>query len=181
MECPLFEPLDRSIAASCPFGKSHDGMSLSNDTRRFFHAFQGTVMIAPVNRNVTRIPHGGAEEGDPEEFLFGNPAERNRQAGQSDQGVHVTLVIGCKDLRAVHKNVVAAGYLDGNMGKRKQNSRPEPGEFVNAVFSRAEEGEDHSPEAQDRRDGHPHKNQQNRTDHDPFPCLSIRMNPSEYP
>ena len=173
MECSLFERLYRSIAASGPFREGHDGMAFPDDLRGLFQAFHGAFTISPVDGNVTCIPHRGAEQRDPEEFLFGDPTERNRNTGQGNQGIHIALVIGCKNLRPVHKDITAAEYFDGNMGKHQQGPGPESCHFVDAILARTEEGKNNSPETEDCRDGHPHKKQKNRPDHDIFTKINL--------
>jgi len=44
---------------------------------------------------------------------------------------------------------------------------------VDAILSRTEEGKNNSPETEDCRDGHPHKKQKNRPDHDIFTKINL--------
>jgi hypothetical protein len=150
----LLEGFDGAVLASGSFGKGHDGFPLPDFLCCKVKTLQSFFMILPVYFDISGVPHGAAEDGDLEEFFFGNPPELTGDKTENDEDIHIALMIGHEDLRLSCQHVFGAHHLHADIGQKKQRFCPYPRDAVYFIFAGRYQAEDEAAYRQTACDRH---------------------------
>jgi len=90
---PFFKRLEIAVRASGPFGENQNRDPVPDFLGGLDHAAVGLFGAVPFNRYIAGAAHGPAEEGDAEQFRFGDPSELKGKIAQKGEDVKKTLVI----------------------------------------------------------------------------------------